>query len=144
MAQVVESVARYFSLLAEPMRIRILQSICREEKTVSQIVADTGATQTNISRHLNTMYQSGVLSRRKQGTFTYYGVGDEVVTEMCRTMCVHIASKVAMSGQVPEAFISFARDLDGTSTNTVDGLPAGPPGPDANTKRNTVPGAGRR
>ena len=43
LGQVFEAVSNYFALLSEPVRLRILHSICREEKSVSQIVAETGA-----------------------------------------------------------------------------------------------------
>ena len=39
---VFEAVARYFSLLGEPTRLRILHSICQEEKCVSDIITHTG------------------------------------------------------------------------------------------------------
>jgi DNA-binding transcriptional ArsR family regulator len=92
LSQVFERVSQYFSLLAEPMRIRILHAICQQERPVGEIVAETGATQTNVSRHLNAMYRAGVLSRRKEGTFVYYGVADQVLVDICRNVCVHIAS----------------------------------------------------
>ncbi|MEK9776969.1 MAG: ArsR family transcriptional regulator, partial [Quisquiliibacterium sp.] len=57
LSHVFEKVSRYFALLAEPMRIRILHAICQGERTVSKVVEDTGATQTNVSRHLNAMYR---------------------------------------------------------------------------------------
>lgn len=90
---VFEEVSRYFSLLAEPMRIRILHVICNEEKSVSQIVAQTGATQTNVSRHLNTLYAAGVLSRRKQGNFIFYAVSDSTLTDLCRLVCINVAAR---------------------------------------------------
>ncbi len=93
LGQVFEAVSNYFALLSEPVRLRILHSICREEKSVSQIVAETGATQTNVSRHLNTLYRAGALSRRKEGNFIYYGVRDSALTEICRTVCTHIAAR---------------------------------------------------
>lgn len=90
---VFEAVSGYFALLGEPMRVRILHALCRDERTVSEIVAQTGGTQTNVSRHLNTMYRAGALNRRKQGNFTYYSVRDSVLTEICRTVCTHIAAR---------------------------------------------------
>lgn len=90
---VIEAVSRYFALLSEPMRIRILQSICNGEKSVTEIVTDTGATQTNVSRHLNTLYSAGVLRRRKQGNFIFYAIGDDTLTEICRMVCVHVAGR---------------------------------------------------
>lgn len=91
--QVFESVSGYFALLAEPMRVRILHALCREERTVTDIIRETGGTQTNVSRHLNFMYRAGVLSRRKEGNFTWYSVSDSTLTELCRTVCVHIAAR---------------------------------------------------
>lgn len=108
---VFEVVSRYFTLLSEPMRVRILHAICQQEKTVSDIVAETGATQTNVSRHLSTMHRAGVLTRRKDGNFIYYGVGDEALTELCRTVCVHIAARDEESAG-RSGLMAIAKDLD--------------------------------
>ena len=81
-------VAAYFALLAEPMRLKIMHTVCLDEKSISQIVEATGATQTNVSRHLNRMHAAGVLKRRKDGSQVYYQVADPTLTEMCRTACV--------------------------------------------------------
>jgi len=94
MDDVFESVARYFALLAEPTRLRIMHSICQQEKSVSEIVAELGASQTNVSRHLGLMYQSGVLARRKDGNQVLYRVVDASFTEICRTVCVRVAAEL--------------------------------------------------
>ena len=111
LGRVFEAVSRYFSLLSEPMRVRILHAICQQEKTVSEIVAETGATQTNVSRHLNSMYRAGVLTRRKEGNFIFYGVGDGALTEICRTVCIHIAGQSEEGADDRADMMSFARDL---------------------------------
>ena len=87
-------VAAYFRLLSEPMRLKVMHAVCQEEKTVSQIVAATGATQTNVSRHLNRMHASGALSRRKDGNLVYYKVADPELVELCRSVCIRIASEI--------------------------------------------------
>jgi DNA-binding transcriptional ArsR family regulator len=87
-------VASYFSVLAEPTRLRIMHALCEEEKTVSQIVDELGATQTNISRHLNLMYRSGVLARRKQGNQVHYRAADAEMVEICRSVCSRIAGQI--------------------------------------------------
>ncbi|HRO61460.1 MAG TPA: metalloregulator ArsR/SmtB family transcription factor [Burkholderiaceae bacterium] len=110
LGRVFEAVSQYFALLSEPMRVRILHAICQREKSVSEIVAETGATQTNVSRHLGSMYRSGVLSRRKLGTSVYYGVGDPVLTEICRSVCVHIAARDGDPGR--RGLLTIAQDLD--------------------------------
>ena len=99
MSEVFESVARYFSILAEPARLRILHSICQQEKSVGQVVEETGMTQTNVSRHLNMMYQAGALKRRREGAMTFYSVSDATLTEVCRTVCVRVS--VELEGNKP-------------------------------------------
>ncbi len=92
-------VARYFGLLAEPTRLKILHTICRDERSVSAIVAATGATQTTVSRHLALMHRAGVVSRRRAGNVVYYRVDDPEFVEICRSVCVQIASRI--DGQKP-------------------------------------------
>lgn len=89
-----DTVAAYFSVLSEPTRLRIMHAICEEEKSVSQIVDELGATQTNISRHLNMMHRSGVLARRKQGNQVYYRAADAAMVEICRDVCTRIAAQM--------------------------------------------------
>jgi DNA-binding transcriptional ArsR family regulator len=91
---VFQAVASYFSVLSEPTRLRIMHSICETEKTVSQIVEEIGATQTNASRHLSLMFRAGVLTRRKEGNLVYYKVADLAMVEICRTVCNQIAGSM--------------------------------------------------
>ena len=91
---VFDAVASYFSVLSEPTRLRIMHAICETEKTVSQIVGEIGATQTNASRHLSLMYRAGVLARRKEGNLVYYRVADASMIEICRTVCNQIAARM--------------------------------------------------
>jgi DNA-binding transcriptional ArsR family regulator len=89
---VFNAVAAYFAVLSEPMRLKVMHAVCGGERTVSEIVELTGATQTNISRHLSIMYRQHLLTRRKVGNQVYYGVADEAMVELCRSVCTRIAS----------------------------------------------------
>ncbi len=92
--RVFEEVSSYFSIMAEPTRLKILHAICQEEKSVNVIVEEVGATQTNVSRHLALMYRSGVVSRRKEGNQAFYRITDPAMMEICRTVCTQIASQL--------------------------------------------------
>lgn len=94
MHEVFEAAARYFSVLAEPARLKILHAICSEEKSVNSIIAITGMAQANASRHLGLMYQAGMLSRRRDGTQVFYRVADRMFLELCRTVSVQISSRM--------------------------------------------------
>lgn len=81
-----ERIAALFKVLGEPMRLRILQSICKEPRSVNEIVAATGSTQANISKHLALLTLAGILTRQKQGQKVFYVVRDELVVKLCQTV----------------------------------------------------------
>lgn len=88
------AVAGYFAVLSEPSRLKILHAICEAERSVSQIVADTGIAQTNVSRHLALMHRHGVVQRRRDGNQVYYRLTDDTMAELCRTVCARIAKSM--------------------------------------------------
>ena len=105
---VFDAVARYFGLLAEPTRLKILHTICHEEHSVSSIVEATGATQTNVSRHLSLMHRAGVVSRRRDGSMVYYKVLDPEFGEMCRNVCVRMAGRMEAGDLLKRELLEFA------------------------------------
>jgi DNA-binding transcriptional ArsR family regulator len=101
-------VARHFAMLSEPMRLKILHTICQDERSVSAIVAATGATQTNVSRHLALMLHAGVVARRRDGNTVYYRVSDPEFVEICRAVCVQIASRIDEQKPLRKDLLQFA------------------------------------
>lgn len=93
MHEVFESVARYFSVLGEPTRLRILHALCQEEWCVNGIIRVTGLAQANASRHLGLMYQVGLLSRRREGAQIFYKVADPMCVELCRTVAAQLTGR---------------------------------------------------
>ena len=99
--EVFDSVARYFSVLGEPTRLRILHALCQDEKCVNDIIRVTGLAQANASRHLGLMYQAGMLSRRREGTLVFYKVADPMYVELCRTVTAQIQSRLVDEMETP-------------------------------------------
>jgi len=92
--EVVQQVAEYFSLLSEPMRLRLLHLLRDEEKCVQELVDATHTSQANVSKHLKVMWQAGILSRRSEGTSAYYRVEDQMIFELCNRVCDRLASRL--------------------------------------------------
>lgn len=88
-----DQVARRFRVLGEPMRLRILQAICARPLTVTEIVAATGATQSNVSRHLSLLAGAGVISRQKDAQFVYYRLSDSLVMKLCELVHAQVAAR---------------------------------------------------
>lgn len=78
-----EQIALHFRLLGEPMRLKILQAVCGEPRTVNEIVAAVGATQANVSKHLSLLAAAGILTRKKDGQCVYYGMKDPLTLRLC-------------------------------------------------------------
>ena len=107
--EVFTAVAKYFSLLSEPTRLKILHTICNDERSVSSIVHETGATQTNVSRHLSLLHQAGVVGRRKERNAVYYRVTDRVFADVCRTVCVAIAGRIDARQPLRNELLEFVQ-----------------------------------
>ncbi|HSL00561.1 MAG TPA: metalloregulator ArsR/SmtB family transcription factor [Rubrobacteraceae bacterium] len=90
-----EKVADRFKALSEPTRLTLLYSLMDGEKTVTQLVEETGASQANVSKHLGMLFDAGILGRRKQGTSAFYRITDESVFELCDVVCGSIHDRLA-------------------------------------------------
>ena len=101
--RVLDEAAEYFAVLSGPARLRILHAVCDRERTVSDIIAITGLSQTNASQHLALMYRAGVLSRRKSGAQVRYAIADSKVVELCRFVCSMVASREEADEGFPAA-----------------------------------------
>ena len=82
-----ELVAARFKLLAEPMRLRLLQALHDGELNVTQLVEASGATQANVSKHLGLLCDAGILRRRKDGLHVFYAIADRMVFDLCSLVC---------------------------------------------------------
>ena len=89
--RVFESAAELFALLATPIRLKIISAVCNGEKNVSELLGEIDTTQPNMSQHLSTLYRSGVLAKRREGTQIYYRLQSERVATLCRAVCTQVA-----------------------------------------------------
>ena len=92
-------VARRFAVLGEPMRLKLLQALISGEKSVNSLTAESGGTQANVSRHLQTLASEGLVKRRREGTLVYYSVADPSVFDMCAVVCGGIREKIRRTGE---------------------------------------------
>jgi DNA-binding transcriptional ArsR family regulator len=82
-----ELVARRFRILGEPFRLRILHQLEQGEHTVNELVDSLDASQSNVSKHLQLLYDAGLVTRRRDGNSILYSIGDPIVFELCRIVC---------------------------------------------------------
>ena len=97
--RVFDTVAELFSVLSTPIRLRIISAVCQGEKNVTQLLTEIDTTQPNMLQHLNTLYRSGVLAKRREGTQMYYRLQSERVATLCRAVCTQVA--IELEGDSP-------------------------------------------
>ncbi len=73
--------ANLFQALADENRLKIVAAVGHEEKTVSQIIEETGLSQSLVSHHLRVLRESRVLQTRREGPFVYYRLTDPALLE---------------------------------------------------------------
>ncbi|MCT7949406.1 metalloregulator ArsR/SmtB family transcription factor [Ancylothrix sp. C2] len=108
--EVVQQVADYFSILSEPMRLKILNLLRDGEKCVQELVEATETSQANVSKHLKVMLQAGILSRRTEGTSAYYRVEDGLIFELCNLVCDRLATRIEQQAQHFRAFTLSSKE----------------------------------
>jgi DNA-binding transcriptional ArsR family regulator len=86
-------VAERFKVLAEPVRLELLQLLRSGEMTVSELVDESGMAQANVSKHLRLLHAAGFVTRRKEGLFVYYALADRGVFQLCDIMCQRLESE---------------------------------------------------
>ena len=87
--------ARFFKGLGDPIRLRILNFLAEGEKSVGEIVEQLCLAQNHVSMHLGCLRWCGYVTRRQEGRYAFYSLGDTKVMEI-----VHLAEEVLLGSEV--------------------------------------------
>jgi len=81
-------VAHRFRLLGEPVRLEVLNLLhSKGEMNVQELIEATGQLQANVSKHLKLLAQEGMITRRKEGLYSYYSISDPSLSGLCLLVC---------------------------------------------------------
>jgi ArsR family transcriptional regulator len=81
-----EKIAEVVSVLANPLRVRIVCLLRLGPRTVSQLTEALGAKQPNVSQHLRILYDRGYLLRKRDQREVYYCLSSEEVIGALRAV----------------------------------------------------------
>lgn len=68
--------AKLFQGLGDSSRLSILDALRAGPRSVGEIVASTGLSQSNASNHLRCLSECGLVRREQQGRFVHYHLSD--------------------------------------------------------------------
>ncbi|MDZ4727002.1 MAG: metalloregulator ArsR/SmtB family transcription factor [Leptospira sp.] len=72
--------------IAHPIRLLILYTLAKEEKSVGQLVELLGTSQSAASQHLSKMKNNGILESRKSSNQVYYSLKDPKFKDLVNTI----------------------------------------------------------
>ncbi len=78
---IVIELSEIFRALGDPTRLRILNLLSKQELCVYQIIQVLNLKEPNVSKHLNRLRYSGLISCRKISQWCYYSVDKEFLSD---------------------------------------------------------------
>lgn len=79
-----------FEVVAEPARRQLLDLLLRSPRPVGELVAATGMSQPNTSRHLRILRDAGLVTSRAAGRQRLYEVRPEGFAELARWLTPYV------------------------------------------------------
>src|SRR6058998_2392935 len=79
-----EAVSRYFRVLGDPTRLRVIEALLERERTVSGLVELLGAPQSRVSNHLACLRWCRLVESERRGRAVVYRVADERVSRLLK------------------------------------------------------------
>ncbi|MBQ5927519.1 MAG: winged helix-turn-helix transcriptional regulator [Clostridia bacterium] len=88
-----QTVCRFFKVLGEPSRMKIVCALQKGELCVYHIVEAVGGTQSAVSHQLRILKDSGVIRAKRVGQNILYSIADGHVLEMVEAGISHVDCK---------------------------------------------------
>jgi ArsR family transcriptional regulator, cadmium/lead-responsive transcriptional repressor len=78
----IDLLAKYFRVMGDPTRLRIIELVRDQERSVGQLAELLGQPQPKVSNHLACLRWCGFVATRREHRTVYYRLADERVQEM--------------------------------------------------------------
>lgn len=72
--------------LANPKRLEIISVLGDGELTATQLTKKINISKANLSQHMSTLSEKGVVISRRSGTSVFYKLSDDRITKACDLM----------------------------------------------------------
>ncbi len=93
--RLLEEVATYFKVLSEPVRLKLLTSICAEgPASIGELVKRLDMQQSAVSRHMNILQKAGFVQKKRQESKTLYYLPNRDICILCGMAADKISQRV--------------------------------------------------
>jgi len=69
--------------LSHPIRLQVLDILCKRERSVEELAKLVGTGQSNLSQHLAALRRQKLVVPRRAGMNVYYGLSNSKVADTC-------------------------------------------------------------
>ncbi len=69
-----KKLAQFIKVLGDANRLAIIHAIGESSRSVTEIIKETGLSQTLVSFHLRVMREKGIVTTRRDGPFIFYSL----------------------------------------------------------------------
>jgi DNA-binding transcriptional ArsR family regulator len=70
--------------LADPTRVRMIESLSRGDQAVGQLASALKMQQSTASKHLQVLFRAGLVERRREASAVIYSIATRELIEWCR------------------------------------------------------------
>jgi DNA-binding transcriptional ArsR family regulator len=95
--------------LANPVRLRILNALADEEKSVNQLVELLQIPQANVSQHLAVLRERNMVVTRRDGANIYYSVANRKIVTAYSLIREVLFDQMAATGELAKKYGKFAK-----------------------------------
>ncbi len=85
--------ADFLRSLSHPIRLKIIENLKYEEKSVGALARQLEIQQSSLSRHLLALRDAGVLKSRQERTTVFYSIQDHHIFDCLRPVAVMLRKK---------------------------------------------------
>ena len=91
-------IARFFQVLADPTRVRIVKALADTEWCVTDLTQALGMDQPAVSHQLRYLREQGLVTWSKRGRHVYYALCDDHLRDILDSSMAHIGCMTANRG----------------------------------------------
>lgn len=91
-----KQIARFFQVLADPTRVRLVKALADGEWCVSELTHALQMDQPAVSHQLKYLREQGLVSWKKTGRHVYYTLGDTHLRDILISSRAHLKENVSV------------------------------------------------
>jgi DNA-binding transcriptional ArsR family regulator len=99
-----EQFERFFKVLGEPQRLKIVGLLAQTPHTVEQIAKALKLGVSTVSHHLSRLADADLVSAKAEGYYSIYSLNSDVLREMARTLLQQTEKTSISETEVPDAY----------------------------------------